>query len=73
MVNINLNGKAIWSYAIYRDCIDLRSPGNCISITDPDEIKTLKQWINEAKSFAKTRDEITSYLEYMIDIGQYEE
>lgn len=73
MVNINLEGKAIYRVAFFRDCVEIRTGGGIITITDEKEIETLRQWEKEARAFAKTRDEVTTYIEYMIDFGQYAE
>lgn len=67
-----LNGLAIYNYNILPDCIRLSNPGGFCLITSPDEIRIFKRWIKEAKSFAKNTNEICSYLEYMLDFGQYE-
>ena len=65
-------GRAIYSYHILSDCLELHCPGTIVTYTDSKEIQTIKQWIKEAKSFSKNKSEICTYLEYMIDYGQYE-
>lgn len=57
----------IYRYAIYRDCIELHVPGSVITITNSKDIDQIKEWISESKRFAKTTDEITSYINYKID------
>jgi RNA processing factor Prp31 len=34
---------------------------------DPEDVKQIKEWEREAGQFAKTRDEVTSYINYKID------
>ena len=73
MVNISLGSNAIYNYGIYRDCIELRCGGTVITVSDSDEIAEIKRWIKRAKVFAKNKCEVCTYLEYMLDFGQYEE
>ena len=67
-----MEGRAIYNYGIFRDCIELYAPGTVCTISDPEEIKTIKSWIQTARKFAKNKPEICTYIEYMIDYGQYE-
>lgn len=57
----------IYRYAIYRDCIELHGPGSVTTIRESEEIKQIKEWIREARRFAKTQDEVTSYINYKIE------
>ena len=67
-----IEGRAIYSYHVFDNRIELHHPGTICTYTDPEEIQIIKQWIREAKRFAKNNSEICTYLEYMIDYGQYE-
>ena len=57
----------IYRYAIFRDTIELYCQGSVITIADPKDIEQIKGWEHEASKFAKTRDEVTSYINYKID------
>lgn len=65
-------GFVIYNFCIKDNIVEFLAPGSVLRITDPQEVGIIKQWIKEAKGFAKCRDEICSYLEYMFDFGQYE-
>lgn len=71
-IKMTIPGRAIYSYHIYEDHIELHSPGTITTIANAEEVATLKQWIKTAKKWSKNNSEICSYLEYMIDYGQYE-
>lgn len=68
-----IDGRAIYNYKLYASCIEFYSPGTVCTITDENEIKKIKTWIKQSKQFAKNNAEICTYLEYMIEYGQYEE
>jgi len=38
-----------------------------MAIMNPEGIKQIKEWIHQAQKFTKTRDEVTSYINYKID------
>lgn len=69
---IEFNHRAITGIGIMRGKVIVRQIGGTVTITDPKECSTMIQWVREAKSFAKNRDEVCSYIEYMLDYGQYE-
>ena len=71
MVNVSLGSKAIYGYKVCRDCIELRGCGTVITVYG-EEKDELMGWIKQAEKYAKNRSEVCSYLEYMIDFGQYE-
>lgn len=70
--HIEFNHSAITRFDILKDTFVIHQIGGTITITDPAEVVTLIRWVREAKGFAKNRDEICTYLEYMLDYGQYE-
>ena len=67
-----MEGRAIYNYGIFRDCIEFYAPGTVCTLSDPEEIRTIKTWIKEARSFAKNKNEVCTYIEYMLEHGQYE-
>lgn len=60
----------IYNYHIYKDYIELISPGTVTTITDEQTISDIKSWITEAKRWlphdTSYKDHICSYLEYML-------
>ena len=69
---IEFNHNAITRVDILKNTFVIHQIGGTITITDPKEVCTFIRWVREAKSFAKNRDEVCTYLEYMLDYGQYE-
>lgn len=57
----------IYRYAIFKDCVRLYGPGHVMTILNQEGIEQIKEWEREAEQFAKTRDEVTSYINYKID------
>lgn len=62
--------SAIYNYHIYKDRLELISPGSVMTIASTEDIKDIKRWIREADKFTPHntdyRDRICSYLEYQI-------
>ena len=70
-----LHGLTIYNYHIRRDTLELVCPGSVITITDPAEVETIEAWIRDIKRWlpddSSRKSRICSYIEYMLDSGQY--
>lgn len=61
----------IYNYHIFKDHIDFILPGSIMTLIGPEEIKEVKEWITEAKSWATKdstfKNQICNYLEFMFN------
>lgn len=71
-----LENIVISNYYIRRDCIELVGCGAITTVSDADEVETIKAWIKEAKRWlpddSARKYRICNYIEYMLTYGQYE-
>jgi len=71
-----LEGYTINNYYIRRDCIELVGCGSITTISDTEEMDTIKAWIKDAKRWlpddSARKYRICNYIEYMLSEGQYE-
>lgn len=54
----------IRNYAIFKHCIEFYGCGSVTTITNPEEIKTIKSWIKESKKWARNKSDIINYINY---------